>query len=1582
MNSGFFIPTRIRCLLFCAGYTVHSLLWAQMNYYVDPVSGNDANPGTMEQPYATANYAIDQTSPGDTVYLQPGIYRELFVVSNVNSGTPSQPVRVVGVGRETDGTPGVRITPMRIMTPGSNGFGTWEHHAGDIYKIRLPAGSSWLQGMGNHLLRVEGEYLIPARWPDADQVVDFDRKKMAKSDAGQLNGVSSSPAPYSSQTGFYEGEYTDSDLAGFAEDSWAGAHIGLAAGQNWWQKTGVVTGNTGSTLTFNWRIQDPAIWEEWRETPGPDDRYVLWGHLQALTRPGEFFFDQYNITPGGTGPTLYVWLPDGSSPASKTVELRRSMNAVYVASGAEHVHIENVKADGGAVIISQNTDSIYLHKIETQYAAMNRNMLLSGNRNAVQISGGTHHRVTDSLIRENMGKGIMIRGDQVLVENNVVYQCQSLLLDLDKTSETNLTEGLTVRRNTLFEGGTALVSMGTSGSLIHLNHGYHYGRRLVDIAGFNSYDGGDLGGTEISYNWVHGGFSPLDYSKGKAWHGAAGIRLDGGNAPLGVSDVLIHHNVVWDTSSTRSFAIWTLLPGQLNYEDSNINVYHNTGDELLNIGGNTGLSESSELGHVFRRNLTRHFGGPVDEAVFQDNNFYESGAVLQDNYNLDPEFISPLARNYRLTPSSPVRNLGTAIPGITEEDVGAYIGAYPSGGTPWRPGAWIREEDLSAIQTECIWTLQGEKRIRIHGLPLGRSLPDSFTLRVGGRLASWISVQYFPDRHQGEGLASVNLDGLSGLQTVEVSLDGSTFAVPQQGVVSMSAVTLTAVTENSTPEAGETLHLLEVSGLVGKGETLHAFTLENMTGHDVRREPVPVVLDSSNWAALGMSEGGENLRFYDLDGKTGLQYYIESGLGTAHTLIWLLRSPDAGTEVIQVHEKANTLYYAFVDDDQAPSSDRTFLEERYGYFQDHRLLLHLAANRLADELADGDPVSSWPDLSPSGFTAQQSFPGSQPIYRDDRIHGLGVVEFAGDDRLTVNGAAGLGSGGYQFFVIYRNPDPGTENWQRLVSARNSTAVTDWQTGIALQVDRHPSTGIAIPHANPVLDTLGTSETVSRENFTIGAQALNQTNRFSGEIAEILMLSENISVSTDPELWEDTLHYLQRKWGMIDVPELVKTPGDTIAPLRVTVGGVEATDIRLLPDGRLEFVAPAYSGGQSLPTLVDVDVILPNDEKETLSSSFTYVPDPQTLNVYEGFAYPAVGVLGNGNGGFGWQGAWAGAGLTGGGVQGSSQVGITEDSMSVPVGYGAAVSGNRMGDGPEYGVRALRILDGTVDLGLTDTVYFSFLAHTSDSTISSYVLLGFVEQGSHSAQVFDVGPYNGQVVLREGGVIRGGVAYVAETDILVVGKLVSSSAGTDTLHIKQYRLSDPVEEEPVTWDLVHVFDSAKTVDRLSVETSAGKTEYVDEIRIGNRFEDVVKRRYLHWTGEAGLTGGDAEPQADADGNGMTNVVQYGFGISNGQAVPPATFPLSRVTTVGEVPHAGVRFLMDPGSSDLEYRVQYSYDLVDWNESTPAWESRGGDDTYLVEKTPGPESREWVIIRHPDPLGLSPQFLRVQLLYAPE
>ena len=124
-------------------------------YYVDP-SGNDNNPGTQAQPWRTIVYAETRVSPGDTVLVGDGVYREKVIITR--SGTPDNYIVFKSLNRhgarvevaESGKTDGIKIAANYItvdgfeiydpnLNPDSHGncITVWENHHVNILNNKV-----------------------------------------------------------------------------------------------------------------------------------------------------------------------------------------------------------------------------------------------------------------------------------------------------------------------------------------------------------------------------------------------------------------------------------------------------------------------------------------------------------------------------------------------------------------------------------------------------------------------------------------------------------------------------------------------------------------------------------------------------------------------------------------------------------------------------------------------------------------------------------------------------------------------------------------------------------------------------------------------------------------------------------------------------------------------------------------------------------------------------------------------------------------------------------------------------------------------------------------------------------------------------------------------------------------------------------------------------------------------------------------------------------------------------------------------------------------------------------------------------
>jgi hypothetical protein len=88
-------PSRLRMFLFA----LWALCWALFAHESDAAtvfvapSGDDAAAGTLENPWRTIQQAVNRTGPGDTIVVQPGLYRESVVI--LSGGTAELPLEII-----------------------------------------------------------------------------------------------------------------------------------------------------------------------------------------------------------------------------------------------------------------------------------------------------------------------------------------------------------------------------------------------------------------------------------------------------------------------------------------------------------------------------------------------------------------------------------------------------------------------------------------------------------------------------------------------------------------------------------------------------------------------------------------------------------------------------------------------------------------------------------------------------------------------------------------------------------------------------------------------------------------------------------------------------------------------------------------------------------------------------------------------------------------------------------------------------------------------------------------------------------------------------------------------------------------------------------------------------------------------------------------------------------------------------------------------------------------------------------------------------------------------------------------------
>jgi hypothetical protein len=106
------------------------------------------------------------------------------------------------------------------------------------------------------------------------------------------------------------------------------------------------------------------------------------------------------------------------------------------------------------------------------------------------------------------------------------------------------------------------------------------------------------------------------------------------------------------------------------------------------------------------------------------------------------------------------------------------------------------------------------------------------------------------------------------------------------------------------------------------------------------------------------------------------------------------------------------------------------------------------------------------------------------------------------------------------------------------------------------------------------------------------------------------------------------------------------------------------------------------------------------------------------------------------------------------------------------------------------------------------------------------------------------------------------------------------------------------------------------------------------------------RNLFWSTPTSADNAIAGPDADPDGDGLNNLMEYLYGLNPAQAdIAPRLVPA--VETINTAPHLTVSLRLSGGASDITVTPQFSSDLVTWSNNASILQ--------LLQSTPGDDGR---------------------------
>lgn len=433
---------------------------------------------------------VNALSPGDTLVLREGVYRETLIPAR--SGTADMPVTICAAANENVVFSG--CDPL--SDPQKEGEGLWsvETDIADLWTAQV---------------FIDGRRLWLARWPTAPQgaFLEFPTASMAK---GSKRGL------------IVDACLPPGDLSGARV--WASSH------KRWYSWTARVQRHSANQLWIEDTTDDAG-----KHTPAEGGVYAILGSEALFDSPWEWWHD---------GKRLWFRLPPDYSGA-QVLEVQRREVAVDL-RGRQHVHLRGLRTRAGTILTDAESAYCVLDRLCCEHVSHSwiaEDQYQSQKDDTGIVLAGTGHRLSNSEVAFSSGNGVVIQGTDVTIVNchihdvNYAGTCASGV-ELGPRSNP-LTKGLLPSRNavvshcTLERSGRSLIGTGRMyDSLIQFCELRYAGMLTWDL-GMTYGNGINGGGSEIRYNHMH--------------HNLTGSHNMGLYHDHGCKNILNHHNVVWGT---------------------------------------------------------------------------------------------------------------------------------------------------------------------------------------------------------------------------------------------------------------------------------------------------------------------------------------------------------------------------------------------------------------------------------------------------------------------------------------------------------------------------------------------------------------------------------------------------------------------------------------------------------------------------------------------------------------------------------------------------------------------------------------------------------------------------------------------------------------------------------------------------------------------------------------------------------------------------------------------------------------------------------------------------------------------------
>ena len=516
----------------------YSHLLAQNTYYIAPASsgGDNNNEGTLAAPFETLQYAVNQLTAGDILYIREGTYRETITIDE--DGTSGNLITIENYNNEIvtiDGT--VDVT------------GTWSSYGSVSGAYQLSSYSADITQ-----LFVDDEPMVNARWPNAQFYDDsiFSHSTWAQGDEGDDANPNSVEGSLQIDEDVFDPGSLDLNNS-----------IGILNIGSFKTETVKITGHTQNgaaddVITYGYTDGTDA---DYNTTYKDKHHYYFFeGKLDFLDTNNEWFHDKTNnilylVTDNGLNPSN-----TGRTIKAKTTDYRVTFN------GANYITFKGINFFATTIDI-QNSDNLNIEECNFYFPSASKRMLgLTnglGSTNVTSMNASSDNNIIKKCLFENAeGEALVIRGDNNTIENNYFHHIDWSASDLNGLMVTIYCTGNsnTFTKNTIHTTGASATVLPGTASTFSYNKVTNTGLLQSDGAVFQGTKN-YVEGSNVHHNFIYdtekyafrydapGGDAAVAGSYGRMHHNVAdntnGLMIKGNNQ-------IIAHNTIVNTINNRN----------------------------------------------------------------------------------------------------------------------------------------------------------------------------------------------------------------------------------------------------------------------------------------------------------------------------------------------------------------------------------------------------------------------------------------------------------------------------------------------------------------------------------------------------------------------------------------------------------------------------------------------------------------------------------------------------------------------------------------------------------------------------------------------------------------------------------------------------------------------------------------------------------------------------------------------------------------------------------------------------------------------------------------------------------------------